>query len=329
MASTSVDICNAALIKVGAETITALSDNNKRARACNERYADIRDVVLAAHPWNFAIGRTQLVDISGFIKNGRFTTGITNWTDSSAGSSSISWNSTDKNLTLSAVATDTAIASQAFTLTATTTVKLQAKMVTTDSPLAANNYIAIGTTAGAVDSLQVFFTGITGGETVYDEVELAAGTYYASAGTINGVSGTYTTEIDDFSVKDTSGLNDIYDLSNRFELPSDFLKLIDIHQRGIAYKVQGNELLCPLTEVKIRYIKQVTDVTLFEPLFVEALACRIGSELALHLVDSDSRKQLLEAIYDKQLRTARFNDSLQGSPDDLPDGNWLDSRRGS
>lgn len=60
MASSEVDICNSALVKVGSDSITALTDNSKRARLCNLRYGDCRDEVLYAHPWNFAVKRVTL-----------------------------------------------------------------------------------------------------------------------------------------------------------------------------------------------------------------------------------------------------------------------------
>jgi hypothetical protein len=58
--ATVVGICNSALVKVGAATITALSDDSKEARTCNEQYAKVRDAVLEAHPWRFAIKRVSL-----------------------------------------------------------------------------------------------------------------------------------------------------------------------------------------------------------------------------------------------------------------------------
>ena len=57
------DICNSALIKVGAEPIISLSDDNKRGRACAKLYPTLRDDMLSAHPWNFAIKRVELAKL--------------------------------------------------------------------------------------------------------------------------------------------------------------------------------------------------------------------------------------------------------------------------
>lgn len=60
MATSSVEICNSALIKVGAERISALNESNVRARLCNEQYDKKRRNLLRQHPWNFAMDRATL-----------------------------------------------------------------------------------------------------------------------------------------------------------------------------------------------------------------------------------------------------------------------------
>jgi hypothetical protein len=55
-----VQICNSALNQLGASSITALTDDSKNARLCNERYTTIRDAVFRSHPWNCLIKRVQL-----------------------------------------------------------------------------------------------------------------------------------------------------------------------------------------------------------------------------------------------------------------------------
>lgn len=56
----SVSICNIALIALGEDPITALSENNKRAILCNARYDDIRRFCLRTHVWNFAKKQAQI-----------------------------------------------------------------------------------------------------------------------------------------------------------------------------------------------------------------------------------------------------------------------------
>lgn len=54
------DIANAALIKLGQETITSINDESARATICRKLYPEVRDAVLRAHPWNCAIARASL-----------------------------------------------------------------------------------------------------------------------------------------------------------------------------------------------------------------------------------------------------------------------------
>jgi hypothetical protein len=55
-----VQICNSALNQLGASSITALTENSKNARLCNERYTTVRDAIFRSHPWNCLVKRIQL-----------------------------------------------------------------------------------------------------------------------------------------------------------------------------------------------------------------------------------------------------------------------------
>lgn len=61
MATSEVEICNLALIKIGHETISDLTQETKASRMCARLYPKLRDATLRAHPWNFARKRAQLV----------------------------------------------------------------------------------------------------------------------------------------------------------------------------------------------------------------------------------------------------------------------------
>tara|TARA_R110002050_G_scaffold268096_1_gene409930 strand:- start:43 stop:621 length:579 start_codon:yes stop_codon:yes gene_type:complete len=55
-----VSMCNSALNLLGASTISALTDDSKNARLCNQRYEPIRDRVFRGHAWNCLHKRIQL-----------------------------------------------------------------------------------------------------------------------------------------------------------------------------------------------------------------------------------------------------------------------------
>ena len=59
-----IQICNSALNQLGAGSITALTENSKNARLCNERYETVRDAVYRSHPWNCLVKRVQLAQDS-------------------------------------------------------------------------------------------------------------------------------------------------------------------------------------------------------------------------------------------------------------------------
>lgn len=60
MATSVVKIVNNALVRIGASSITSLTENSEAARAANVIYDQIRDATLRDHVWNFATRRIQL-----------------------------------------------------------------------------------------------------------------------------------------------------------------------------------------------------------------------------------------------------------------------------
>ena len=66
MATSVVEICNAALSLVGEKQITnaTLSSDTEAERQCSLIYPIIKDRLLRAHPWNFAESRTQLASLT-------------------------------------------------------------------------------------------------------------------------------------------------------------------------------------------------------------------------------------------------------------------------
>jgi len=55
-----VEICNSSLNMLGANNITALTEDSKNARLLNQRYESVRDSVFRSHTWNCLIKRVEL-----------------------------------------------------------------------------------------------------------------------------------------------------------------------------------------------------------------------------------------------------------------------------
>ena len=59
-----VDMCNSALNLLGASNISSLTEDNKNARLCNQRFSSLRDRIFRSHNWNCLITRVELAQDS-------------------------------------------------------------------------------------------------------------------------------------------------------------------------------------------------------------------------------------------------------------------------
>jgi hypothetical protein len=62
--TSEVQLCNMSLTRLGHPTITSLDQDTKGAALCKLHYPILRDAVLRAHPWNFAIKRAELASLA-------------------------------------------------------------------------------------------------------------------------------------------------------------------------------------------------------------------------------------------------------------------------
>jgi hypothetical protein len=60
MPLTAVEICAAALVKVGARPIASLEEAGLEAACAKRLYPIVRDALLVAHPWSFTLAHARL-----------------------------------------------------------------------------------------------------------------------------------------------------------------------------------------------------------------------------------------------------------------------------
>lgn len=61
---TPVDVCNLALLQLGDVAIQSFDDGTQTSEACRRVYPQARDIILEAHPWNFATTRGSLQQLA-------------------------------------------------------------------------------------------------------------------------------------------------------------------------------------------------------------------------------------------------------------------------
>ena len=82
---------------------------------------------------------------------------------------------------------------------------------------------------------------------------------------------------------------------NQFILPNDFLRFRSIEEeagytsRSRRHAIEGDRFLTNFSTVNMRYIRRVTDVTKFDPLFVQMLVLQLDLKLITGLAKTDTK----------------------------------------
>lgn len=63
MSLSNIELCSAALVKLGAESISSFNDGTAEADIAKTLYDIVRDGLLGTHPWSFATAHAELVQL--------------------------------------------------------------------------------------------------------------------------------------------------------------------------------------------------------------------------------------------------------------------------
>ena len=101
-------------------------------------------------------------------------------------------------------------------------------------------------------------------------------------------------------------------------LPADCLRVLSVS--APSWTLRGRCIYCPAASIRVSYITDCEDVTLFEPLFVEALAVRLAYKLCIPLINSTTARQALldEYRHIALPQAAHFNGVQSHSNDSHP-----------
>jgi hypothetical protein len=113
---------------------------------------------------------------------------------------------------------------------------------------------------------------------------------------------------------------------HRYQLPSDFLRL---HPSADALDWQieaGYVLTDDGAPLEVTYIRRVDDASLFDALFVEALAAKIAYLLAEEITQSNTKKAEAKDAYKAAIQEAKRANAIERVSDEPPEDPWITAR---
>jgi hypothetical protein len=124
------------------------------------------------------------------------------------------------------------------------------------------------------------------------------------------------------------GTPPIFGRANAFTLPADFLAVASRYQNDNdfifqEYTIEGNKLYSDVSApYDFRYVADVTQEGLFDPIFAVALGARLAATVAEVILQSNQKTSVAEARYASAIADARRSNSLDIPTQNFPTNYW-------
>jgi hypothetical protein len=125
-----------------------------------------------------------------------------------------------------------------------------------------------------------------------------------------------------------------------YQLPADYLSLIQagdtlaapalsnyVTDDNSQWSIESGQILTDLTApLRIRYVRNVTDETQFDALFVMALAARLAYEACEEITGANTKKDAAANDYTEALKQAVRANAIERAPVAIADDSWMVGR---
>ena len=126
-----------------------------------------------------------------------------------------------------------------------------------------------------------------------------------------------------------------------YQLPGDCLRVVQVGDLWVIpgfadyiggpdnepYKIEGRTIVTDWSApLKIRYIYRVTDTSLHDALFNEALASDLAYQACEALTQSNSKREAASYDFGEAIRKAVRANAIELPPQAIPDDSWIMSR---
>lgn len=128
--------------------------------------------------------------------------------------------------------------------------------------------------------------------------------------------------------------------ARQFRLPADYIKALQIGDwfpgpdmtdyigaDTTPYQIENGVILTDdAAPLSLRYVARIEDPTLFDPLFVEAFACKLAMELAEPITQSSTKRDQARGEYKDAIAEAVRANSIEAPPAKVADDTWIMAR---
>lgn len=119
----------------------------------------------------------------------------------------------------------------------------------------------------------------------------------------------------------------VFGFDYQYSLPANpwCLRVIQMEEKYMKFKVEGRKLLTDESSAKILYICRITPGEM-DPLLADAISARLAADICFALTNSTSGVEGMWRIYKAKIDEAESVDAQEGSSDDVEADDWTNSR---
>lgn len=118
----------------------------------------------------------------------------------------------------------------------------------------------------------------------------------------------------------------VFEFDSAFGVPADCLRVLDIEDNYIPWRIEGRTLVTNNTECKIKYITDLTDTSKFDPHFEEALATDLAADICFLLSKNATLSKELKIEAKEKIAQARSFNAQESSGAVIDAGTFRDVR---
>jgi hypothetical protein len=118
-----------------------------------------------------------------------------------------------------------------------------------------------------------------------------------------------------------------FDFDYAFSIPQDCLRILPPNTYALDWKFESNKILTNAGDtLNLVYTARIEDPTVYDPCFVEALACKMAWHMCEEITQSNQKKADVASEYKFAIADAKKSNAFEKLSDTPPEDSWVAAR---